>query len=189
MGEITLITGGARSGKSAFAEMTAEHAYSVVYVATAQACDEEMAERIARHLHRRPTHWRTLESPLNLWGDIKTISGDTELVLVDCVAVWSANRLLTLGEEITREWWRRCESLEAELLGEIHDGLEYVHGMSWDMVIVTNEVGLGVVPPTPLGRAYRDMLGRINQLLAKEADEVFMLVAGIPLNIKIKRRL
>jgi adenosylcobinamide kinase/adenosylcobinamide-phosphate guanylyltransferase len=189
MGEITLVTGGARSGKSAFAESTAEHSHAVVYVATAQPCDEEMAERIARHRHRRPTHWRTLESPLNLWRDIKTVSGDTELVLVDCIAVWCANRLLTLGEEITREWWRKCESLEAELLGEIREGMKYTRGMSWEMVIVTNEVGFGVVPPTPMGRAYRDMLGRINQLLAQEADQVIMLVAGIPLYIKGKRGL
>lgn len=184
MGKITLVIGGARSGKSTFAEKMCENANSVTYVATAQACDKEMEERIARHRKRRPASWRTLESPINLWENIKTISGDTEFILIDCVAVWCANRLLTLGEEITEEWWERFDSLEAALFDEIRSSLDYVRDMSYCMVIVTNEVGFGVVPPTPLGRAYRDLLGRINQLLAKESHRVYLLVAGVPLKIK-----
>jgi adenosylcobinamide kinase / adenosylcobinamide-phosphate guanylyltransferase len=182
--KMTLILGGARSGKSALAQkMAAEGGRAVLYVATATAGDEEMAARIAAHRAERPAHWHTLEAPLQVGAAIGAglRSTPVTLVLVDCLTLLANNVLGRLPETIS------AAEAEAALAIEV-DGLlaAYTAG-SADWIIVSNEVGLGLVPPYPLGRLYRDALGRANQRLAMAADEVFFMVAGLPLALKSAR--
>ena len=177
--KLVLILGGARSGKSTFAEaMAAERAARVLYVATAEPGDDEMRQRIAAHRLARPAVWQTLEEPLDLAGAIGDVVDGFDLVLVDCVTVWISNLLMALGgEAATDDDLRRVLDNVAALV-EL-----YRRGQA-SFVLVANEVGLGLVPPYPLGRLYRDALGRANQRLAAAADEVYFLVAGIPLVVK-----
>jgi adenosylcobinamide kinase/adenosylcobinamide-phosphate guanylyltransferase len=178
--KMTLILGGARSGKSAWAQkMAAEGGRPVLYVATATAGDEEMAARIAAHRAERPAHWRTLETPLQVGAAITaTMPSGVDLVLVDCLTLLANNVLGPLPETIS------AAEAEAALAAEV-DGLlaAYLAG-SAEWIIVSNEVGLGLVPPYPLGRLYRDALGRANQRLAAAADTVLFMVAGLPLTLK-----
>lgn len=182
--KLILILGGARSGKSALAEALAASLApdgAVLFVATAQARDEEMRDRIAEHKRRRRAAWRTLEEAIDLGGRISVVVGEARVVLVDCVTLWASNLLLErLGpddEEAPPEVEARALAAVEELLAAHRDGVA-----TW--IVVSNEVGLGLVPPYPLGRAYRDVLGRMNQRLAAAADEVYLLVAGIPVELK-----
>ena len=178
------MTGGARSGKSVFAEtLAARHGERVAYVATATAGDAEMADRIARHRARRPATWSTLEAPLDILARLAALDAEVEVVLVDCLAVWAANRLLTLGEPAEDGWWDRVGALERVLTREVQALVTTARNASWELIVVTNEVGFGVVPPTELGRAYRDLLGRLNQVVAARANDVFLVVAGFAVEI------
>ena len=163
MGRLTLVLGGARSGKSRYAEGRAAQA-AVLFVATAQPLDAEMAARIAAHRADRPATWRTLEAP-------------AKVVVVDCLTLL-ANNLFAMGEVEDRAAHRRAE---AELLAEVEGLIQLHSGSHADWIVISNELGLGLVPPNPLGRAYRDALGRANQHLAQAADEVILMVAGLPL--------
>ena len=170
----TLVLGGARSGKSTFAERRAvESGRPVLYVATATAGDEEMAARIAAHRAARPSEWRTVEAPLDPAGAIGEHARPGDLVLLDCVTLWVSTRLL--AEPVPSD---------AELVaaGEALADAAAVKGA--DLVAVSNEVGLGIVPAYPLGRRYRDALGRVNQVLAARAGEAVFLVAGLPMRLK-----
>jgi adenosylcobinamide kinase/adenosylcobinamide-phosphate guanylyltransferase len=177
MGRIILVTGGARSGKSAWAERRAAGigGGQVTYVATAQAFDDEMERRIERHKQDRPQAWTTVEAPLDAANAVA--SAVTETVLVDCLTVLASNALLAAepaGEEACLAAVRaQAEALRDAAIG--HEGAT---------IVVTNEVGMGVHPPTALGRWYRDALGRANALLAEAADEVVLMVSGIPVRIK-----
>lgn len=185
MGRVVLVTGGARSGKSAFAEtLAARRGERVVYVATATAGDAEMADRIARHRARRPGSWRTVEAPLDIVAGLAAVDAGIEAVLVDCVAVWAANRLLALGEPAEDGWWDRVGALERVLAEELDRAVTTGLVSPWELILVTNEVGFGVVPPTELGRAYRDLLGRLNQAVAARADNVYLVVAGLAVEIR-----
>ncbi|HYW05593.1 MAG TPA: bifunctional adenosylcobinamide kinase/adenosylcobinamide-phosphate guanylyltransferase [Longimicrobium sp.] len=173
---LILVTGGARSGKSSYAEArAAELGTDVTYVATAEALDDEMARRIARHRAERPAAWPTVESPRAAGNAVRAAT--TAVVLVDCMTVLASNALFAAeagGEEaVGAEVLAEATALRDAALA--HDG--------WT-VVVTNEVGLGVHPPTSLGRWYRDALGRANALLAAAADEVVLMVSGIPVRIK-----
>jgi adenosylcobinamide kinase/adenosylcobinamide-phosphate guanylyltransferase len=179
MGQLTLLLGGARSGKSATAErMAQEHGGSVLYVATAQAFDDEMRERIAMHRAERPPHWQTLEAPLNLSYALFTIGNQHEVVLVDCMTLLASNALLTLPEEATQN------EASKVVMSEVEGLLDIVNTWQAHFIVVSNEVGMGIVPPYRLGRLYRDALGRANQRLASVADEVMLLVAGLPWKLK-----
>ncbi len=183
--KLTLILGGARSGKSALAQkMAAEGGRTVLYVATATAGDEEMAARIAAHRAERPAHWRTLEAPLRVGAAIAAATADAgpELVLVDCLTLLANNVLGRLPETIS------ASEAEAALAAEVDGLLAAYEAGSAVWIIVSNEVGLGLVPPYPLGRLYRDALGRANQRLAAAADEVLFMVAGLPLALKSPNR-
>ena len=174
---LILITGGARSGKSGYAERRAAElgGDAVTCIATAEALDDEMARRIARHRAERPAAWRTAESPRGAGGEVRAAA--TPTVLVDCMTVLASNALLT-AESQGEEAAVAAVLAEAEALRDAalaHRGTVFV---------VTNEVGMGVHPPTSLGRWYRDALGRANALLAAAADEVVLLVSGIPLRIR-----
>jgi len=173
---LTLVLGGARSGKSAHARRLAgERGSSILFVATAEPCDEEMAERIARHRAERPEGWRTLEAPADVALAIEREAGTSDLVLLDCISVLAGN--IYSREESFEAAERRLER-ELDLLLEVHER----SAAEW--IIVSNEVGMGVVPAYPLGRAFRDGLGRAHQRLASRADEAYLIVAGLAMRLK-----
>jgi adenosylcobinamide kinase/adenosylcobinamide-phosphate guanylyltransferase len=163
-----------RAGKSAYAVARASAIGGrVVFVATAEAGDAEMAARIARHRAERPATWRTVEVPLTLPSALSALEGGADTVIVDCLNLWVANILQ-----------RRPELSDADLQGEA-DQLEAVARRSrYSLLLVSNEVGWGVHPETPLGRRFRDLLGLVNQAAARAADEVVLMVAGCPLTVK-----
>jgi adenosylcobinamide kinase / adenosylcobinamide-phosphate guanylyltransferase len=188
-----LITGGVRSGKSAFGEACARRLAAaagagpdgVVYVATSRVWDGEMADRVARHRAARPAGWQTVEAPLDLAGALAAPpAAVAPVVLVESVDAWVANRLMDAdpiaGEQIDREALAR---LEASLLEDAAAIVRLEATGRARLVLVTLEAGWGVVPPSPLGRAFRDVLGRVNQSLAREAASVYLLVAGLPLDV------
>ena len=164
---LTLVLGGARSGKSAYAESLFTGP-GAVYVATAEAIDDEMRERIARHRARRGEGWTTVEAPLDLGAALLAHPPGASGILVDCLTVWLGN-LMHAGRDIDREAGSLLESLATPGV---------------PVVLVANEVGLGVVPDNPMARAFRDHAGRLNQALAARADRVVLVTAGIPLDLK-----
>ncbi|MFZ6031420.1 MAG: cobamide remodeling phosphodiesterase CbiR [Chloroflexota bacterium] len=176
---LTLLLGGARSGKSTHAQDLAHSlGNDVLYVATATAGDEEMAQRIANHRAERPAHWRTLEAPANTGAAIQAVDPPPEVILLDCLTLLVSNVLLALPEDAG-------ETEAAQAVDQALDALLAAFRASkarW--IVVSNEVGMGLVPPYPLGRLYRDVLGRANQRLARSAGEVLLLVAGLPVNLK-----
>jgi adenosylcobinamide kinase/adenosylcobinamide-phosphate guanylyltransferase len=176
---LILLTGGARSGKSAFAERLARTlgGDDVVYLATAEPLDEEMAVRIARHRADRPVSWRTLESPRTPAATLRA-QPTARTVILDCLTLLVSNLLLASGPEPDEDAVRPV--VEAEL----HALADWASGPSRTLIIVTNEVGLGIVPEMKLARIYRDLLGRANQLLAARAAEVYLLFSGIPVELK-----
>lgn len=184
MSRLTLVTGGARSGKSTFAERLATRGLApVVYLATAQPFDDEMTARIAEHQRRRPASWLTLESTRGLGEALAAFETRPGTVLLEDLALLASNVLLGLTGNADPTVAVLAEA-EAALEQE-RVSLERARGAGgWDLIAVTNEVGFGVVPPTPLGRAFRDLLGRANQAWAAHADDVYLVVAGIPLAIK-----
>ena len=190
---LIVILGGARSGKSAFAERLAGSlGRPVAFIATATASDDEMRERIARHRASRPRAWHTLEEPLALAAAVRQAAGLADVVLLDCVTLWLGNvllqapgqhpqdeqgeeALLTTGGLFDERALQECETLLA---------LVKSLGPGKTLIAVTNEVGLGIVPAYPLGRLYRDTLGYINQRLAEAAGRVYLMVAGLAVDIK-----
>jgi adenosylcobinamide kinase/adenosylcobinamide-phosphate guanylyltransferase len=165
---VTLVLGGARSGKSAHAEALVEGVGGGLYLATAEAGDEEMAERIRRHRSRRDGRWTTREAPLALVEALIEVARAGRPVLVDCLTLWLSN-LLHAGRDIAAERTRLVDTL-ADLAGPV--------------VLVSNEVGLGIVPDNALARRFRDEAGRLNQAVAAVADRVVFLAAGLPLVVK-----
>ena len=181
---LTLVTGGARSGKSQFAEGLARQGRApVLYLATAEVLDDEMRARVQEHQARRPAEWRTLEARTEVGRALAGIPDAPGTVLLDDLGLLVTNRLLDLCGPIdpTAETARL---LDAALAREIDDLDRARAAGGWDLIVVTNEVGLGIVPATPLGRVFRDAIGRANQVLAERADAVYLLVAGLPLRIK-----
>jgi adenosylcobinamide kinase/adenosylcobinamide-phosphate guanylyltransferase len=178
---LTLVLGGARSGKSAYGQKLATgrgDANAVLYVATAEAGDGEMAERIAAHRAERPPHWKTLEASRQVGGAIRLNRGEANIILIDCLTLLASNVIISLPEPVT------TQAAEAAVNAEVDDLLAAYAGGQAEWIIISNEVGLGLVPPYPLGRVYRDALGRANQRLAAEADEVLFMVAGLPMKLK-----
>jgi adenosylcobinamide kinase / adenosylcobinamide-phosphate guanylyltransferase len=165
------ILGGARSGKSRFALAALRDRRRVAFVATAQAGDENMAARIARHRAERPSHWLTIEEPFALTRRLIALARDADAVLVDCVTVWVANLLLR-GDG------------DAEIVAAGDELAALVGRVSFDLTLVSNEVGEGVVPATVDGVRFRDVLGFVNQRLAAACDRVTLMVAGLPVTIK-----
>ena len=180
---LTFILGGARSGKSALAEQRArEFKDDVIYCATAEILDDEMRTRVALHQSRRPETWRTVEAPRHAAQKLReTLSRKpAACVLFDCLSILSSNVLLQMDENAGEsEAFEKL--LEEELLG-LFDLIGSTPETRW--LLVSNEVGMGVVPAYKLGRTYRDMLGRANQFAAARAGEVIFMIAGIPMRIK-----
>lgn len=172
------ITGGARSGKSLLAEKIAsERKGRVVYIATAETGDEEMRARVAEHQARRPEAWRTVEAANDLPAAVASALDSDGTVLVDCLTVYLSNLLLAQGIAT-------AERVEMLVEAEVERLAEVCRSGNGNVILVSNEVGMGIVPDNPLARAFRDMAGRANQRLAAEADEVYMCVSGIPLKVK-----
>jgi adenosylcobinamide kinase/adenosylcobinamide-phosphate guanylyltransferase len=177
---ITLVTGGARAGKSRYALSLMDGETSVTYIATAEALDEEMHARIARHRAERPARWGTLEAPIDL-AEAVSRAPERDALIIDCLTLWVSNLLLRAPEQpVGGEPWYPAR--------EVNGLIEALGRRRPAVVVVTNEVGLGVVPATPLGRAYRDALGRVNQGMASAAQRVILLVAGIPVIVKTVER-
>jgi adenosylcobinamide kinase/adenosylcobinamide-phosphate guanylyltransferase len=182
---IILVTGGSRSGKSGFALSLAEDRGGPrVFLATAQAFDDEMRDRIAAHRRARPAGWGLVEEPRAVPEALRRALGQgARTVLVDCVTIWMSNLLLTDEGFGERGAAQAAEELVAAARGGAPGGA-YESASSGDVIIVTNEVGSGVVPDNALARRFRDCAGRANQLIAQAADEVYFLVSGIPMRIK-----
>jgi len=173
-----LLLGGARSGKSRYAQQLAgELSDKVLFIATGEALDEEMQARIAEHRKNRPKSWRTLEIPTNIGKAIEKGIGDAEVVIIDCLTLLVSN--LLRGEPDYPE-------AEKRMLSEINQLIAAMNKLNASFIIVSNEVGMGLVPETKLGRIYRDLLGKANQLLASHATEVYLMVACLP--VKVKRQ-
>jgi adenosylcobinamide kinase/adenosylcobinamide-phosphate guanylyltransferase len=165
---LTFLLGGARSGKSAHAENLATALPAPwTYIATAQAYDDEMAERIAVHRARRGQGWRTVDAPLDLASTLRALP-DGQPVLVDCLTLWLSNHMLA-----EHDLDALSEELEASLAAP-----------RGPWFVVSNEVGMGIVPDNALGRRFRDAQGRLNQRIAARADRVFFMVAGLPMQVK-----
>jgi adenosylcobinamide kinase/adenosylcobinamide-phosphate guanylyltransferase len=180
LGLLVLVTGGARSGKSSWAEKLAKEKEKVIYLATAEALDEEMELRIKKHQKRRPPTWKTIEEPLNLNSVLKNYESQ-DLILIDCFTLWLSNILFEICKHKIENY---SEMTEKVVLEETLKIAEVAHQIAAEVIIVTNEVGCGIVPEDPWARIYRDLAGRANQILAQKADLVYFTVAGIPLLIK-----
>lgn len=195
MGEITLVTGGARSGKSAFAESLLDTEAEINYIATnCSAQDPEMATRVSLHQQRRPKNWQTTETYLVVADVIE--QAQVSAHLLDCATMLTTNYFFDLMKErfgedyavIDEEILKLSEKdkavIEGEILNEWKKILTTAKNSQADLVVVTNEVGLGIVPENAFSRWFRDVLGHVNQSLGKEADAVFLVIAGIPMKIK-----
>lgn len=188
--DLTLILGGVRSGKSSYAEeLVGRLGGRVLYVATAKAGDGEMAARIAKHRAGRPAGWHTLEAPLQLAHAVRQqLQADpADVVLLDCLTFLITNVILQgLGDEPSDEELDKLDSVaaQARVTAELDKLLEAVRSSGIPWVVVSNEVGQGLVPPYHLGRVFRDLQGWANQRVAGEADRVFLMVAGLALELK-----
>lgn len=178
----TLVLGGARSGKSAYAERLAlESGKEVVYLATSRAGDAEMAARIAHHRERRPAHWQTVEEELALAASLRAWSAPHRIVLVDCLTLWLSNLLFCDG----REWPEvGAVTLPERFHAERAALLELLADAPGDIVFVSNEVGMGIVPWGAVSRCFADEAGRLNQDVAARAERVVFVAAGLPLVLK-----
>ncbi len=186
MAHLTLITGGARSGKSSFAEdLISKKGKEVAYIATAQAFDEEMQDRIARHQQQRPSVWKTFEEPLHPARILTEHGNSFDGFLLDCLTVLTTNIIL---QNDAIDWETpgvsNLNAVEQQVIGEIDSLLQAAGNFSGQLLCVTNEVGLGIVPDTPLSRFFRDCSGRVNQMMAAAADDVFLIISTIPMQIK-----
>ena len=179
MGELILILGGARSGKSTFAQQLAQElgGERVLFVATAEAGDDEMRARIEKHRQERPPGWQTLEAPRHAGQSIMAHPGQAQVILFDCLTLLVSNLLIASSDPFAPE-------VEQQVSDQVDSLIVCVEELDTTMIIVSNEVGLGLVPPYPLGRAYRDLIGKANQVLAQRDEQVYLMVAGIPMAIK-----
>lgn len=168
---ITLVTGGSRSGKTACALDLALKHKSRVYLATAEAFDDEMADRIRRHQEERADRFQTLEEPLDLAGALRKIPEGTDVVLIDCLTVWLGNLMHKNGQQ-------------PDPYEEVHAFLKTLETPPCNLVIVTNELGSGIIPHDAMTRCYRDHAGWLNQDVAKRADNVLLVACGLPLALK-----
>jgi adenosylcobinamide kinase/adenosylcobinamide-phosphate guanylyltransferase len=178
-----LITGGARSGKSRFAlEFARKTGGPVLFIATAVAGDREMQERIKKHRKERPPDWRVLEATSDIGSRIEQAIDDARVVIIDCITMLINSIFSQYGDQEFKEI--DASLLEQKVVVEITGIIERMKEPDAMFIIVTNEVGLGLVPDNRMGRLYRDVLGRANQMLAGCVDEVYLMVAGIPVQIK-----
>ncbi|GAI86161.1 unnamed protein product [marine sediment metagenome] len=178
-----LLIGGARSGKSHFArELALKLGEPVLFVATATAGDEEMKQRIEEHRRARPATWDTLEVTTDIGSQISQKIGGAKVVIVDCITLWVNNIFNQYADQANEPI--DASTIEQKLTTEIDELVDCINRTEASFIIVTNEVGLGLVPANRVGRLYRDLLGRVNQLLTERADEVYLMLAGLPVQVK-----
>ena len=181
MSKLIFIFGGARSGKSSYAqELAHETGRSVTFIATAQALDDEMSARIKKHQQERPANWGTREISLDISEHLRADPIQTDIVLLDCITLLLNNLFMPYVENDIVDEKRSMQAVQRE----VDDLLDCIREGKQDWIVISNEVGLGVVPAYQMGRAYRDILGWANQKLAKEADNVIFMIAGIPMVVK-----
>lgn len=188
---IKLVVGGARSGKSSFAEKQFSDKYDVVYIATARVEDDEMKDRVKHHRESRPDRWRTFEGNYNLADAV----GDEEHYLLDCLTVLTSNIMFDMTYKAKRtvpDAFEEDEKISPDLQKEVEDRIfkevlqliEKVEGNGYTLIMVTNEVGYSLVPEHHIGRVFRDIQGRLNQRVAERSDEVYLVSCGIPVRLK-----
>lgn len=191
MGKLMLLLGGARSGKSSFAEQKARELAgdNVLYLATSETGDDEMVQRVQKHREARPAAWQTLEAPLEAARALRATETSAAVVLVDCITFLVSNYLMAASAPAEDPFGPPTSdpfdaAIETAIRADVNDLASFAHERELTMLVVSNEVGMGLVPPYDLGRAYRDLLGRANQDLARQADEVYLFVAGLPWRLK-----
>ncbi len=182
---IIYVTGGARSGKSNFAEMLSENGKERVYLATAKIYDEEMRERVRKHHVQRGERWTTVEAHSCLDKVLGKHAADKDLILVDCLTNMVANLML---DERNLDWDKisteKVIEIEMEVMKELEKLIDFSKSFPGKVIVVSNELGMGIVPSYPLGRHFRDIAGRANQRVAQESDEAYLLVSGISVKLK-----
>ncbi|MBI4848327.1 MAG: bifunctional adenosylcobinamide kinase/adenosylcobinamide-phosphate guanylyltransferase [Nitrospirae bacterium] len=186
--KITFVIGGARSGKSSFAMKEAEKISGPkAYIATAQALDDEMKERIRKHKDGRGADWDTFEEPLNVADLISEISSKYGVIILDCLTLWVSNLMIRIqNTEYRTQTEDKDIGILFETLQKINHPLHITHNVS-RIFIVSNEVGMGIVPENEMARRFRDLAGMLNQKIAETADEVYLVTAGIPIKIKSEK--
>jgi adenosylcobinamide kinase/adenosylcobinamide-phosphate guanylyltransferase len=186
MGKIIYITGGARSGKSTFAENQAKAlSDEVLYIATSEAFDKEMEERISKHIKQRPSNWKTVEmfrNFLSLKDNEFFITSKT--LLLDCLSLMVNNLIYYSDLDFENIDFSKLDEFDKMLEVELLDLIKITREGNKNLIFVSNEIGMGIVPNDPLSRAYRDMLGRLNRIAQENSDEAYFLVSGIPMKLK-----
>lgn len=184
-GKLVFITGGARSGKSSFAERLAETLdKSMIYLATAEALDDEMKQRVINHRKRRGNKWVTVEEPIDVERVIEEYDNSGYVILLDCLTLWITNLVLKGGNPCSPEEMHESDAV----LNRVKALAEITRDSRADVIVVSNEVGMGIVPGNAVSRIYRDVQGRSNQVFARKADEVYFMVAGLPVEISAGAR-
>lgn len=182
---LTLVTGGARSGKSSFGEAILKDIDGeVLYIATAQAFDDEMKDRIKKHQLGRPSNWTTLEGYKNLSGKIQPYKGKIAGIFLDCITIMITNLMLEESYDWDKISPKTVDEIEKKVLKEIQDLIKVTKELEIPAVFVTNEIGMGIVPENKISRIFRDIAGRMNQFIGREADTVYLVVCGVPIKIK-----
>jgi adenosylcobinamide kinase / adenosylcobinamide-phosphate guanylyltransferase len=181
MSKITLVTGGARSGKSSFAQSILQDK-EVLYIATSIPFDDEMNDRIRKHREDRPHNWDTIECYKDIYIHLK--DRKEKYMLLDCLTIMVTNLMFYYEKDWDNIDMDGINKIEALIADEIKKLIECVRSLDINLVIVTNELGMGIVPASLLSRAFRDIAGRMNQIMAKLSDEVYFVVSGIPMKIK-----
>ena len=180
---VALILGGARSGKSTFAVRLAERLdRPVLFLATATAMDDEMRDRIAAHQANRPSTWQTSECPMHVAAAVRESGFSNGTLLLDCMTLLVSNHLVGTSHDVKDDL--DPAPILAAITAEVSDLLSIAETTGAHLIVVSNEVGMGLVPPYPAGRVFRDLLGQANQQLAVAADDVYLMVAGIPMELK-----
>ena len=192
MSKMIMVTGGARSGKSTYAEAIAKSlGDNILYIATAKRTDDEMILRINKHIEQRPSNWRTIEAYRDFDNILPKYIDGIDGVLLDCITIMTTNLMLDCPEvyDCTMTQWddltkEQVQEVENNIHKEVQALINFAKSSEPSFIFVTNEVGLGLVPEYKMGRDFRDIAGRVNQMLAKACDEVYFCVSGIPMKIK-----
>lgn len=185
MSNIILVTGGARSGKSSFAEsLCIKQNNKTAYIATSVAFDDEMKNRVKKHQESRPKNWKTYEIYKDIYSIVEELNKNHDTVIMDCVTLMVNNLMFTHGIEVDEATSKELNELENYIREQITKLLEAVKKTNLYFVMVTNEIGMGIVPENKLSRIYGDFVGRANQLIASYSNEVYFVVSGIPMKVK-----
>lgn len=177
---IILVTGGARSGKSSFAENLYKNENEVVYIATSKIFDKEMENRVEAHRKQRPITWRTFEANYNLDKAVEK----EDFYLLDCITLLSSNIMYDITKDLEDIDFSTQEKVEKRITNELDKLINKIRRENKNLILVTNELGMSIVPENKLARIYRDIQGRINQKVAKESDQVYLVVCGLPVRVK-----